>query len=117
MSIDEVERILGVTKQTIYMHIRRKNLNPVKLHGRWDFDGQEVYSYLLKRKAASARHSASNSPPEKIAATRIYSAKHIWQLTDKLERFKLRYELQTHFMPLFELKDLLLAVFADSPND
>lgn len=116
MKIEEVERILGITRQTVYQHVRRNNLNPIKIGGRLDFDGQEVYKFLLKRSASAWRYSPSNEPPKAIASNREFSAHHIWDLVRKLERFQLRYEHQKQYTPLFEFKEMLSSVFAETPN-
>lgn len=111
MDVHDVERLLGISRQSVYKHIERKNLNPIKKGGEWFFNGSEVYRFLNKREIGKERHSPTNPPAVVISPQRTYSAGHILDLLTMLRRFESRYELQQRYMPIFELEKMLTSVF------
>lgn len=119
MDVHDVERLLGITRQSVYKHIERGNLNPTKKGGEWFFNGSEVYRFLNKREIGKARHSPTNPPATTISPQRNYSAGHLHGLLDMLRRFESRYELQQRYMPIFEFEKMLTSVFINfqHPDD
>lgn len=117
MDMSEVERVLGMTRQTVYTHIVRQNLNPVKKGGEWFFNGSEVYRFANKRRIGKNRHSPTNVVPETIAGRRKFSNHHIEQFLMMLRNFEMRYENQERYMPIFELEKMLTSVFTNFQDD
>lgn len=111
MDISEVGRILNISRQMIYIHIDKGNLNPVKKGGEWFFNGSEVYRFMNKRLIGKNHHRVVDNLPTSISNVRKYKAEHILSLIDMLRRFEMRYELQQRYMPIFEFEKMLTSVF------
>lgn len=111
MDMNEVSRLLNISRQTLYMHIGNGNLNPVKKKGQWYFYGPEVYRFLNTRNIKKHRHSPTNAAPEIISDQRSFSIHHIQQLLEMLRRFEARYEFQQQYMILFEFEKMVTSVF------